>query len=356
MPSLPSSRRPERAELAASDASTKIELLDERRLEQAAGEWAELWRRCPGATPFQAPEWLLPWARRYAPGRAGAAALRRDGRLDGLAPVFTWRGAMLLAGTGPSDRADWLLAPEAEGLADRLLAALPTVPCGSFERIELRQLSPGSTLVSAAVPTGWADERGADEPCLVAPLGGEDGLGRATKSCRSNWRYAMRRIARDGGAVERLPEAEAAAGMADLARLHGLRWQARGEPGVLADPLLDGFLREAAPELARSGLLRLYRLRLGAETVAVLFALAGRRAHHYYLGGFDPRFGALGPLAALTGWAMGRAEGEGAAEFDFLRGGEPYKRRWGAEERPTIRRVLVRAHRAQKRNARPAAT
>ena len=342
MPSLPRSRRPEPSGPAAA-AGAGLELLDGPALERAAADWADLWRRCPGATPFQSPEWLLPWARRYAPGRTGAAALRSGARLVGLAPVFAWRGAMLLAGTGPSDRGDWLLAEEARCLADRLLAALPSVPCGDFDRIDLRQLPPGSALCSAAAPAGWADERGADETCLMAPLAGEHGLGAATKKCRANWRYAMRRIAREGGSVDQVPGPQTGAAMNELARLHGLRWRARGEPGVLADPLLDEFLRAAAPGLARSGLLRLYRLRFGQQTVAVLLVLAGREAHHYYIGGFDPGRAALGPSAALVGFAMARAAQAGAAAFDFLRGREPYKYRWGAEERPTCRRVLARA-------------
>jgi CelD/BcsL family acetyltransferase involved in cellulose biosynthesis len=109
---------------------------------------------------------------------------------------------------------------------------------------------------------------------------------------------------------------------------------------VLADGLLDVFLREAAEELGPAGLLRLYRVRFGADTVAVLLVLAGHGAHHYFLGGFDPRQAALSPSAALVGFAMAQAAREGATEFDMLRGGEPYKRRWGAEPRPTFRRSL----------------
>ena len=324
-------------------AAPEIEILDGRGLEGIAAEWAALWRRCPDATPFQAPEWLLPWARRYAPGRSGAAALLCGGRLEGLAPVFTWRGAMMLAGTGPSDHGDWLLAPGAEARADPLLAALPEVRCGAFERIELRQLSARSALLGAATPAGWAEERGADEPCLVAPLIGGDGLGAASTKCRANWRYAMRRIGREGGAVERVPAAEVATGMAELARLHALRWRARGEEGVLSDPLLEGFLREAAAELAGSGLLRLYRVRIAAKTVAVLLAFAGHGVHHYYLSGFDPDQGGSSPSAVLVGFAMSEAVREGAAAFDLLRGTEPYKYRWGAEEQATHRRTLIRA-------------
>ena len=318
----------------------EVGFLDGEGLERIEPEWADLWHRCT-ASPFQHPAWLLPWARRYAPGRTGAAALRVGGRLAGLAPVFTWEGALLLAGTGPSDHADWLLAPDAGYAADALLAEVTGAP-GAFDRIDLRQLPPGSALIDTPAPPGWQDAHEDDEPCHLAPLDGEDGLGAASKKCRANWRYAIRRIGREGGAVEPVPPGDTQRAMQNLSRLHALRWQAKGESGVLADPLLDGFLRDAAPALDHAGLLRLRRLRFGAETIAVLLVLAGRRTHHYYLGGFDPEYARLSPSAALVGAAMAQAAREGAEAFDFLRGAEPYKARWGARPGLTGRRILTR--------------
>ena len=326
----------------AADAP-RAEVVDGDGLQSIEREWWELWRGCPSATPFQSPAWLLPWMRHYAPGRCGAALLRRAGRLAALVPVFTWRDAMLLAGTGPSDYGDGLFLPGTECFAGSLLAALIDVPCGTFSRIELRQLPPGSALLGTSAPPGWAETREEDEACLVAPLGRDDGLGAATKSCRSEWRAKIRRIGRAGGAIEAVRPDQVPQAMEELARLHGLRWRARGESGMFADPLLDRFLRDAAVALAGSGLLRMSRLRLGSETVAVVMNLAGPRAHFSYLGGFDPDRGKLGPSTALIGDAMTRAWREGAAEFDLLRGCEAYKYRWGAGERRTWRRIFARS-------------
>lgn len=317
------------------------DFLDGAALAGIEPEWVELWQRC-GATPFQHPAWLLPWVCRYAPRRAGAAALRTEGRLQGLAPVFAWEGALMLAGTGPSDRGDWLLAPEARDGAGALLGGMAAAPLGSFDRIELRQLPPGSMLARAAAPPGWREACGEDEPWLVAPLSGEDGLAAASARCRSNWRYAMRRIGREGGEIELVPQDGVADAMAQLSRLHALRWQARGESGVLADPLLAGLLRDAAPGLATAGLLRLWRLRLGGAALAVLLVLAGGGTHAYYIGGFDPDAARLSPSSALIGAAMAQAVREGAEEFDFLRGVEPYKARWGAAPQPSLHRTLWR--------------
>ena len=324
---------------ARAAARREIALLDADGLARIEAEWAELWHRCR-ASPFQHPAWLLPWARRYAPGRTFAAALRLDGRLDGLAPAFVWQGALLLAGTGPSDRGDWLLAPAAGEQAGALLAGMADLRPGGVDHMDLRQLSPASWLAAAPAPEGWVEHSCEDQACLVAPLAGEDGLGAASARCSANWRYAMRRIVREGGEVDLAPAGEAGSAMDEFARLHALRWRQRGESGVLADPLLDGLLHDAAPALARAGLLRLWRLRFGRETVAALLALAGHGTHAYYLSGFDPAWGRLGPSAALVGAAMAGARREGAAGFDFLRGDEPYKARWGARPHPMRRRIL----------------
>jgi CelD/BcsL family acetyltransferase involved in cellulose biosynthesis len=42
----------------------------------------------------------------------------------------------------------------------------------------------------------------------------------------------------------------------------------------------------------------------------------------------------------LVGCAIEAAAEEGAREFDFLRGREAYKYRWGARDRPTFGRRL----------------
>ena len=58
-------------------------------LESLGPEWSALWSRCPSASPFQAPEWLIPWWRHFHDGRPlWALALRHLGELVGLVPLF----------------------------------------------------------------------------------------------------------------------------------------------------------------------------------------------------------------------------------------------------------------------------
>jgi CelD/BcsL family acetyltransferase involved in cellulose biosynthesis len=86
--------------------------------------------------------------------------------------------------------------------------------------------------------------------------------------------------------------------------------------------------------------LRLYGLRLGGAAVAALYAMQAHGRAYYYAGGFDPALGALSPGTMAVGHAIEEAVREGCREFDFLRGREGYKYRWGAEDRPTYRRCL----------------
>ena len=303
-------------------------------------EWDALWRRCPRATPFQSPAWLLTWAHHYAPNRCGALTLRASGRLVGLVPVFCWEGALLLAGTGPSDRADALLAPGHEAQAPRLLAALPEAAPEPFDRLDLQQLAEGSPLLAKALE-GWTEEHLDGDACLVAPLAGEDGLGAASGRQLSHWRHALRQLEKLGGTAGLAAPDEIPAAIEDLLRLNALRW---GEAGILADPLMQAHLRDAGPALARAGLLRLHQVLLNGERIAALMVLAGPWAHHGYNGGFDPAQAKLSPAAILVGLAMRQAAREGVREFDFLRGHEGYKRVWGAEPQPMHRRILRPTH------------
>ena len=56
---------------------TRDVISDARDLEELRVQWLELWRRCPHATPFQSPDWLLPWWRNLG---AGAAQIPFFGR------------------------------------------------------------------------------------------------------------------------------------------------------------------------------------------------------------------------------------------------------------------------------------
>jgi CelD/BcsL family acetyltransferase involved in cellulose biosynthesis len=156
--------------------------------------------------------------------------------------------------------------------------------------------------------------------------------------------YFERRAAKEGSLeVERADEASFPGIFRDLVRLHGVRWQARGMPGVMADDTVQRFHREVAARMLRLGLLRLYSLRIGGRVASVLYAFAHRQRTYYYLGGFEPQMRNLSPGMLLVGRAIRDAVDEDARWFDFLRGRESYKYDWGAVDQPVFRRWITQS-------------
>src|SRR5919198_431245 len=86
-------------------------------LEKLHPEWSALWARCPTATPFQSPEWLIPWWRHIGEGELWTLACRSEGRLVGLAPLYIYRRPgtaqreVFPVGIATTDYLDALLAP-----------------------------------------------------------------------------------------------------------------------------------------------------------------------------------------------------------------------------------------------------
>jgi CelD/BcsL family acetyltransferase involved in cellulose biosynthesis len=310
------------------------------------GEWWDLWRRSPAATPFQSPAWLLAWLRAFRPQRPAALAVREGGHLVALAPGFLEDGAhgrrLLPLGIGLSDYADVLVDPAVPGAGAALLRAARELR--GWDLWSLEDLPPGAAALELRVEgvLDRVEPQGAC-PVLVLP-GGPDALARAVPGGKlRKLRMARNRSARrEGFAVEAVGLDEIPAFLDALVALHGARWAERGEGGVLGDEAVRRFHALAAPALARAGLARFLVMRIEGRTVGAYYGLGDGRRAYAYLGGFDPAFGFESPGTVLIGHAVEAAAGEGAGEFHFLRGQEPYKYEWGAVDRWSLRRTLQR--------------
>ena len=307
-------------------------------LEALVPTWTDLWSGSDAATPFQAPAWILPWARTLCAGEALVLTAHDSDRLVGLLPLFVADDAhgrrLLPMAAGPSDYLDGVFADavRAEAAAALLGAAR------RCDAIDLPQLPASSPLLTAPGPAGWSDERAQAAPCPATSLP-------ATPSARllQNLRRDRRRAESAGITfVGASNTAEASDMLETLFTLHAARWRRRGQAGVFADPAVRRFHRQAVPALARTGLLRLYALRREADgaILAVLYGMAAKRRFYYYIGGFDPDLAPLGLGTLLIAGAIEAAMREGAVLFDFLRGGESYKYRWGAADQQTFFRRL----------------
>ncbi len=306
-------------------------------------EWLALWQSSPHATPFQHPEWLLPWWRAFDRHPLLVATARRDGRLLAMVPLFVYvepgsgTRKLLLAGAGTSDYLDGVFAAECtEGDVRTLLARLAQQ---SWDRADLTQLRPES-LLSRALGQSSSPyvTRAPGEPCSRRPA---VEIAELPPKLRAEVRYRTN-AARALGKLE----LHSAAGndwelaFELLVHFHTERWERAGEGGVLADPQVLAHHREALSAMLAGGVASLTVLRAGAEPLGVLYCLLDpperlRRTQYLYLMGHATRFESLKPGILLLGLAIEQAARDGFVMVDMLRGNESYKKFWRVEAVPT---------------------
>lgn len=341
--------------LEARPALCVEEVTTPEALERLRPEWSALWARCPEATPFQSPEWLIPWWKHIGEGELWTLALREEGRLAGLAPLYVYTGGapprqVFPVGIATTDYLDALFEPESGRRGAAALFTHLQANRGRWDVLDLQQLRPGSPLLEAPAPRGWSEERDEQEPCpvLTLPHAVEELPRHVPARLLQNLRYYRRRAEKLG---ELRMESATGANLEELfealLRLHRARWSSRGLPGVLAEGRVQDAHRESLLGLLAAGVLRLYALRLDERIVACYYGFMDRRGTakraYYYLSGFDPALERLSLGTLVIGHAVQEAVREGAVEFDFLRGREAYKYLWGAKDRPTYRRRLRHA-------------
>jgi CelD/BcsL family acetyltransferase involved in cellulose biosynthesis len=328
------------------------ELIDDpRALAALHPEWLALYRRCASATPFQSPAWLLAWWSHFGSGQLAVLTVRRGERLIAIAPWLVLtdpdskRRLMVLMGSGLADYLDVLVDDVgAEDALAAIEAQLARMGDG-WDACEFHALRPGSPLLAIGAPRGCIDLTSVQSRCPVLGLPRNAAGLAACMSPRlhANVRYCRRILARLGAVDHVRADAQSFDDMfCVFVRLHEARWRMCDLPGMLCDATLREFHRSAARALLALGEVRLYLLRVGGRPIAAYYGLYRAPRAYYYLGGFDPEFRRYSPGTLVVALAIEEAIREGAEEFDFMRGAEPYKYAWGARDRPTYVRQLVR--------------
>lgn len=302
---------------------------DTAGLHSLASDWRDLWRRVPGASPFQSPEWLLPWWQVFGTPHPVTAVLHDGERLRGLLPLYVLEEngsrKLLPIGVGISDYCDALLDPTmpADAAGRMLNAAWRHGRNVGAAVCDLVDVPPDAVLRDAMPGLTWCDT----EPCpvLFVPPGAADAEGAVPSRQRRKLRMNRHRAQRAGGwGVE---FADSAALLQPLLHLHSQRWN-------IVDPAVSDFHRLAVPRLLSAGLLRLASLRIGGRLAACCYALADRRDRlMFYMIGFESVFAAVSPGTLLVAAMIDAAIAEGRREIHFLRGDEAYKYAWGAQDR-----------------------
>jgi CelD/BcsL family acetyltransferase involved in cellulose biosynthesis len=309
--------------------------------QELSGPWQDLVENSPEATPFQTFEWHETWWRHFGGFREPLAICVYEGDdLVGLMPLTRtyapWRTIRPM-GVGPAD----YLHPVARAgygvpVAEQVFHTLQESK--KVDLIDLHQVRETQSLASVFEGTKLMQAT-----CLVLDLPSTYDAYLATlgKSLRYDVRKLDKSLFNTGRAViEQISPNKIDEGMDILFEQHKKRWRKRGLPGAFFGRGTR-FHREWAPKAARNGWLWLSVLRVDGEPIGAIYAMRLGETAFYYQAGFDPSKGAVSPGTLLVAHTIRRAIDEGAKHFDFMRGDEPYKRRWKPQHSYNNLRLLA---------------
>jgi CelD/BcsL family acetyltransferase involved in cellulose biosynthesis len=304
-------------------------------LSAIAAEWRVLLDRSPGATPFQSPDWVIPWFDVFAPDRIAVAVARDDdGTLVGLVPAVQMGNHFELAGSGVGDYLAPLVAEGWRELAGNVLER----DVRKFGSCRFYDVPPDAAWRTVAAAAGWTES-----PCSVCPiiqLPGDHTAWRAAlpAGLRRNLRRYGIRLADEqaGGCVTITDARDLTPALEALFSLHQRRWSDEIGGGIFGTADVRRFHRLSAPQLFAAGALRLHLLRSRDGIVGAQYVLHHGGRAYSYISGFDPQLERYSPGTLLMSYAIERAIDDGCRTFDLLRGREAYKYGWGARDRATV--------------------
>jgi CelD/BcsL family acetyltransferase involved in cellulose biosynthesis len=314
--------RPPDAVLAPDDVTLPI------------SEWDDL-ALSTGGSYFQTGTWAVAWWDRLAGRPETRIGVWRDrsGALEGVCAVSRVTQPLLRSG-GPTVRM-WVNTGSGAGAGDHL--GWPARPELRSDLITWAVESTSGPVVLAnltaeaarGLPAAGFDKV-EDNPTLVAALGPASDWFPGSSDFAKKLRYFERQLEKAGISIGMVP----ASGIdADLFRrlleLHAVRAEDMGwgssfdrDREVFHRHLIEGASDDRGPMACVA--------RLDEEVVGVLYGFRFGSTFAYYQTGWSQEYVKQSLGSVLVTTAMRHAAETGASTFDFLRGDDAYKRRFGA--------------------------
>lgn len=318
--------------------------------------WNALLAESSAHVPFLRADYLAHWAETCGGGEWPGLELaivtaEQEDRLIGIAPLFFAPGGaqrlMLLGSVQISDYLDVIARPEdlpafLSGLLD-FLAGLEQ-PWRTLDLFNLLDSSPSLPLLrQAAEQRGWDFVQTPLQRAPFIPLPGnwQTYLASLDKKQRHEIRRKMRRLDESG-----IPwrwyvvqQAETlAAEMDEFLRLMAYD-PAKAE---FLTPLMRQQMQRTMQCAFDAGCLHLSFLEIGGQKAAAYLSFDYLNRLWVYNSGLDRQFVEFSPGWVLLAYLLQWANENGRTEFDFMRGDEEYKYRFGALDRMVVRAELKR--------------
>ena len=325
--------------------------------QELQGEWNALLDETPSHVPFLRHEYLSTWTLTCGGGEwqqiDAAIVTARDGdRLAGICPLFLDHQhnpprLMLLGSIEISDYLDLLARPAdltnfVDGLLPFLVESIP-----GWKSLDLYNLLEDSptlpVLESAAARLGWQIqvERLQHAPYIPLPGAWDAYLAGIAKTQRHELRRKMRRL-EESGLPSRWYLVEDSAGLERGIDEFMALMEQDPEKAAFLTPAMREHMRLTLRCAHREGCLHLAFLEIDGRKAAAYLSFDYLNRIWVYNSGLDRSFMEFSPGWVLLGYLLQWANENQRSEFDFMRGDEEYKYRFGAVDRFVMRAVLTR--------------
>ena len=316
-------------------------------------EWNDLLSESISDVPFLRYEYLRAWWNTRGGGEWEGAELtlvsaREDDELIGIAPLFIaeYDGQQTLLLLGSIEISDYLdLIVRADDLP-RFLSALldyiasdSTLAWSSLDCYNLPDDSPTlAALEAESIKRGWNYTKEPFRPSLSVPLPGDfdEYLMRIDKKQRHEIRRKMRRAEADERDVRWYIVEDEATLDAEIDDFLSLMANDHHKEEFLTE-VMRTQMRASVHAAFKAGWLQLAFLEAdGVKAAGYLNFDYGNRIW-VYNSGLDFNFRELSPGWVLLGYLLQWANENGRDEFDFMRGDEDYKYKFGGVKRDVMR-------------------
>jgi CelD/BcsL family acetyltransferase involved in cellulose biosynthesis len=309
--------------------------------------WEQVLEQDTDAGVFCTPQWLQAWWESMGSGELSLALVWSDDEPIAVFPTCTCVDETgLLSLLGSEDVTDEQVPAAAPGReADALRFFLDwAFTDGGFTRLRFHSVLEGNRWlrvvedVAGSAGLAFASEYVDVAPAIALPKTFDDYLATLSGHDRHELRRKRRRIGELG--EWRVRRSHDVGWEADLTAFFEFHRQAPGEKAGFFTPERERFFRRLAADLFLFGFARLDVLELEGEPVACTFGYDYRGTFALYNSSFRPDLARHAPGVVLVGCLIEQAIESGHHTFDFLRGDEPYKKRFGPAMRP-VNQVMV---------------
>jgi GNAT superfamily N-acetyltransferase len=126
-----------------------------------------------------------------------------------------------------------------------------------------------------------------------------------------------------------------------LFELHQKRWREKGSKGAFTDSWVKDFYLDITKQFYDQDWLQLRVLKVNDDPISSYYNFKYNKRIYYYQSGSDPNWSKYSVGDLLLADCIKSAIQKGYIEFDFMRGAEDYKKRWGTKNKYNFRLELV---------------